>query len=394
MTDETRATRETRQKFLLEYRGVSKAFEQGREVVSSFDLRIAHGETVVFIGPSGCGKTTTLRMTNRLEELSEGSILLGGVDTATIDPTKLRRSMGYVIQGIGLFPHMTIWENIATVPRLKGSNRDELETIVGSCLELMELDYGEYAHKYPHELSGGQQQRVGVARALAGNPEVILMDEPFGALDPLVRESLQDELIRIKEQLSATIIFVTHDIHEAIKMGDRIVIMKDGRIVQVGDPLTLLANPANDFVRDFVGSKDVLAQFKYLKVADINTHDRPPCIAETDSFAAARKKLDRRMRRYEYTSMSDTDKSSLVCVCSPEGSLLGCIDVSLPFSDDTSADQCMKIFPDVTESSTAYEALAAMVANNITSVPVQGDDGRPIGVISMTLLHDYLWRAR
>ncbi|MDL2263223.1 ATP-binding cassette domain-containing protein [Synergistaceae bacterium OttesenSCG-928-I11] len=385
---------DARSKFLLEYRDVAKTFELGKDVVSDFNLRIGHGETVVFIGPSGCGKTTTLRMTNRLEELSSGNILFGGVDTATIDPTKLRRSMGYVIQGIGLFPHMTIWENIATVPRLKGANRDELENIVDSCLELMELDYKEYAHKYPHELSGGQQQRVGVARALAGNPEVILMDEPFGALDPIVRESLQDELIRIKDQLSATIIFVTHDIHEAIKMGDRIVIMKDGRIVQIGDPLTLLANPANDFVRDFVGSKDVLAQFKYLKVADVDTHDRPPRIAESDSFAAARKKFDRRMRRYEYNGMGDIDKSPLVCVCSGEGKLLGCIDVSKPFSDDTPADQCMKIFPDITENSTAYEALSAMIANNVTNLPVQGEGGKPIGAISMTSLHDYLWRAR
>lgn len=390
----TGENRSNHAKILLEYRNVTKTFEQGRNVVSDFNLRIGHGETVVFIGPSGCGKTTTLRMTNRLEELSGGNIFLDGVDTATIDPTKLRRSMGYVIQGIGLFPHMTIWENIATVPRLKGMNRDELENIVGSCLELMELDCGAYARKYPHELSGGQQQRVGVARALAGNPSVILMDEPFGALDPLVRESLQDELIRIKNQLSATIIFVTHDIHEAIKMGDRIVIMKDGRIVQVGDPLTLLANPADDFVRDFVGAKDVLAQFKYLKVADIDTHDRPPCVAESDSFAAARRKLDRRMRQYEYDGASDIDKSSLVCVCSPEGALLGCIDVSKPFSDDTPADQCMKIFPDITENSTAYEAFSAMVANNSASLPVQDGEGRPVGVISVTNLHDYLWRAR
>lgn len=379
---------------LLEYDGISKIFQDDKAVVSNFDLRIEHGETVVFIGPSGCGKTTTLRMTNRLEEPSGGTIRFNGVDTATVDPTKLRRSMGYVIQGIGLFPHMTIWENIATVPRLKGSDKDEIENIVDSCLELMELDYMEYAHKYPHELSGGQQQRVGVARALAGNPEVILMDEPFGALDPLVRESLQDELIRIKDQLSATIIFVTHDIHEAIKMGDRIVIMRAGEIVQVGDPLTLLANPANDFVRDFVGSKDVLAQFKYLKVADINTHDRPPCIEETETFSHARKKLDRRLRKYEYLGISDIDKSSLVCVTSKSGALLGCIDVSKPFSDDTPADQCMKIFPDITENSTAYEALSAMVANDITSVPVQGDESKPVGIISMTLLHDYLWRER
>jgi ABC-type proline/glycine betaine transport system ATPase subunit len=187
---------------------------------------------------------------------------------------------------------------------------------------------------------------------------------------------------------------VTHDIHEAIKMGDRIVIMKDGRIVQIGDPLTLLANPADDFVRDFVGSKDVLAQFKYLKAAEISAHDRPPCIGESKSFAAARKKFDRRTRQHEYAGMGDIDRSSLVCVCSPEGRLLGCIDASKPFSDDAPADQCMKIFPDITVNSTAYEALSTMVANNVTSLPIQDDDGRPVGVISMTLLHDYLWGTR
>lgn len=376
---------------LLEYKHLSKTFADNYEAVKEINLSIHHGETVVFIGPSGCGKTTTLRMTNRLEEPSSGQILLDGIDTMTMDPTKLRRSMGYVIQGIGLFPHMTIWENIATVPKLKGATKEELENVVDSCLELMELDKEQYAHKYPRELSGGQQQRVGVARALAGNPELILMDEPFGALDPLVRETLQDELIRIKDQLSATIIFVTHDIHEAIKMGDRIVLMKDGEIVQVGSPLDLLANPINDFVSDFVGAKDILARFRYLKVADINTHKRPPRIGTSELFSTARQKIERKFRLMEVADSTDSDASSLVCVLDGEGVLNGCIDASLPYSDDTPADECMQIFPDITENSTAYEALGAMVANNITSLPVLDEEGRPVGVISMSLLHNHLW---
>lgn len=372
-------------KVLLEYRGLTKKYAGKQEAVKNFNLSIEHGETVVFIGPSGCGKTTTLRMTNRLIEPTSGQILLSGVDTATIDPPHLRRSMGYVIQGIGLFPHMTIWENIATVPRLKGIKGEELTGVVESCLELMELPYGEYAHKYPRELSGGQQQRVGVARALAGNPDLILMDEPFGALDPLVRETLQDELMRIKEQLSATIVFVTHDIHEAIKMGDRIVIMRDGEIVQVGNPLSLLAKPVDDFVSDFVGAKDMLAQFRYLLVSDIETHERPPRISQEASFGSARRALAKRV---------PSNPSPLVCVLDEGGTLVGCVDTSVPYSDDTPVDECMRIFPDITEESTAYDALSGMVANNVTSIPVQDGQGRPIGVISLTSLHDYIWKLR
>ena len=203
---------------LLKYEDVSKRYADRFDAVKGMNFSIARGETIVLIGPSGCGKTTTLRMTNRLEEPTSGRILLNGVDTSEMDPTVLRRGMGYVIQGIGLFPHMSVWENIATVPKLKGVHRGDLDGIVERSMALMELDKKQYAGKYPHELSGGQQQRVGVARALAGNPEIILMDEPFGALDPLVRETLQGELLLIKERMSTTILFVTHDIHEAISL--------------------------------------------------------------------------------------------------------------------------------------------------------------------------------
>lgn len=369
---------------LLEYKNVGKCYAGQLEAVKNFSLKIAAGETVVFIGPSGCGKTTTLRMTNRLVEPTSGQITLAGVDTSTIDPTQLRRSMGYVIQGIGLFPHMTIWENIATVPRLKGIKGKELNGVVESCLELMELSHDEYAHKYPHELSGGQQQRVGVARALAGNPDLILMDEPFGALDPLVRETLQNELIRIKEQLSATIIFVTHDIHEAIKMGDRIVIMKEGETVQVGSPLTLLAKPANDFVSDFVGAKDMLAQFRYLLVSDIETHDIPPQIRLDSTVGAARRILGRH----------GAAASPLVCTVDESGTLIGCVDTSLPYENDRPAEECLMIFPDITEESTVYDALSAMVGNNTTCIPVQDGSGKPIGMISLGSMHDYIWKIR
>ena len=188
---------------LLKYEDVSKRYADRFDAVKGMNFSIARGETIVLIGPSGCGKTTTLRMTNRLEEPTSGRILLNGVDTSEMDPTVLRRGMGYVIQGIGLFPHMSVWENIATVPKLKGVHRGDLDGIVERSMALMELDKKQYAGKYPHELSGGQQQRVGVARALAGNPEIILMDEPFGALDPLVRETLQGELLLIKERIPA-----------------------------------------------------------------------------------------------------------------------------------------------------------------------------------------------
>jgi osmoprotectant transport system ATP-binding protein len=228
----------------------------GRRVVDGVTLTVANGEFCALVGPSGSGKSTTLKTINRLVPVSEGAIRIDGKDIAQANAEELRRSIGYVIQSIGLFPHWTVADNIATVPRLLGWPEDNRRRRVTELLDLLRLDPAEAA-KYPHQLSGGQQQRVGVARALAANPNILLMDEPFGALDPITRTALQTELAAIHRRLSKTILFVTHDIDEALRLADRVAIVDGGRLIQVGTPDEILSNPASDFVREFVGDPEL-----------------------------------------------------------------------------------------------------------------------------------------
>lgn len=239
--------------------GVSKIFPGApRPSVDNLDLVIEKGRTCVLIGPSGCGKTTTMRMVNRLIEPTSGRIVVGDEDVTKADPVALRRHIGYVIQQIGLFPHMTIAENVATVPKLLGWPAAKVNARVEEMLALVGLEPAQFLQRFPRHLSGGQRQRVGVARALAADPPVMLMDEPFGAVDPVVRGRLQDEFAAILRRLGKTVIFVTHDIDEAIRMGDVVAIMRDGKLVQYDTPDRLLAAPANEFVADFVGADAAL----------------------------------------------------------------------------------------------------------------------------------------
>ncbi|WP_093172709.1 ABC transporter ATP-binding protein [Sinosporangium album] len=238
---------------MITFDGVTKRYADGTVAVNDLHLEIPTGEITVLVGPSGCGKTTSLRMVNRMIDASEGKILLDGVDVQTIDPPTLRRGIGYVIQQAGLFPHRKIVDNVATVPYLLGWDKRKARTRAMELLERVGLDAG-LAERYPFQLSGGQQQRVGVARALAADPPVLLMDEPFSAVDPVVRADLQDELIRLQNELNKTIVFVTHDIDEAVKLGDRVAVLRvGGTLAQVDDPETMLARPADDFVREFLG---------------------------------------------------------------------------------------------------------------------------------------------
>ncbi|WP_018086102.1 ABC transporter ATP-binding protein [Desulfurispora thermophila] len=239
---------------MIELIEVTKIYK-GQQVpaVDRLSLKIERGETCIFVGPSGCGKSTTLRMINRMIEPTSGTILIDGRDVRQSDPDKLRMGIGYVIQQIGLLPHRTVAENIAIVPRLYGWPKEKISRRVDELLALVGLDPETTRHKYPAQLSGGQMQRVGVARAMAVDPPVMLMDEPFGAVDPVVRNYLQDEFLRLQRELKKTICFVTHDINEAIKMGDKIAIFNQGRLVQYGTPYEILTRPANDFVRDFIG---------------------------------------------------------------------------------------------------------------------------------------------
>lgn len=254
----------------------------GQYAVDGLSLTVNAGEICVLIGPSGCGKTTTMRMINRMVEPDSGRIEVGGRDVTKIDAVELRRSIGYVIQQVGLFPHMTIGENIATVPKLLGWDAPRIAKRVDELLALVHMEPGLYRDRYPRELSGGQKQRIGVARALAADPPVMLMDEPFGAIDPITRALLQDEFLRILRELGKTIVFVTHDIDEAIRMGSRIAILRAGKVVQYDTPERILAQPADAFVEAFVGSDRSLKRLALLTVSSYLEAGSPP--ADTPSL--------------------------------------------------------------------------------------------------------------
>jgi osmoprotectant transport system ATP-binding protein len=248
----------------VELRGVSKRYPGGALALDDLSLEVPAGAICALVGPSGGGKTTALKTVNRLVEPTSGQVLIDGTNALKEDPVALRRRIGYVIQQVGLFPHRTIAENVATVPELVGWERARVNARVTELLELVGLDPADYGPRYPAQLSGGERQRVGVARALAAEPPVMLMDEPFGAVDPIVRERLQDEFPRIHKRLGMTVLFVTHDIDEAIKMGDVVAVLKAGRLVQYARPADLLARPASDFVREFVGVERSLRRLELL----------------------------------------------------------------------------------------------------------------------------------
>ncbi|MBD7985376.1 betaine/proline/choline family ABC transporter ATP-binding protein [Sporosarcina sp. Sa2YVA2] len=254
---------------MLKFENVSKVYDDGFKAVDSISFEIPKGELLVLIGPSGSGKSTTMKMINRMVPHTSGTILIDGKDTNSYVASDLRRSIGYVIQQIGLFPHYTIEKNISIVPQLNGWSEEKTKARVLELMELVGLDPAIFATRYPKELSGGQQQRVGIARALASDPDVILMDEPFSALDPLTREQLQGELISLHKKLNKTIIFVTHDMDEALKMGDRIAIMKDGKLLQLDTPEKLLHEPAHGFVEEFIGKHRIIQNPELMPVIDI-----------------------------------------------------------------------------------------------------------------------------
>ncbi|WFR61500.1 ABC transporter ATP-binding protein [Paenibacillus amylolyticus] len=241
---------------MIQFENVSKQYPDGTTALRQVNLNINKGELFVMIGPSGCGKTTMLKMINRLIERTDGTVRINGRPIDEYNIHELRWNIGYVLQQIALFPHMTIAENIAVVPELRKWKSDQIKQRVHTLLDMVGLHGDTYSERKPAELSGGQQQRIGVLRALAADPEIVLMDEPFSALDPMSREKLQDDILDIQRQMKKTIVFVTHDIQEAMKLGDRICIMKDGEVLQVGTPEELIQQPANDFVREFVGSPE------------------------------------------------------------------------------------------------------------------------------------------
>lgn len=265
---------------MIRLENITKQYE-GSDVlaVAPLDLEIKRGEFVCLVGPSGCGKTTTLRMINRLVEPTSGTIWIDGEDVTHKDPNEMRRHIGYVIQQVGLLPHWTIEQNVGLVPSMLGWGKSRIADRVTELLELVGLEPEVFRKRYPKQLSGGQQQRVGVARALAADPPVMLMDEPFGAIDPITRERLQDEFLQLQERIRKTIVFVTHDIDEALKLADRVAIFADGsRLAQFATPFELLSNPADDFVRTFIGEGAAVRRLSLLKLSELDAQEQPSAI--------------------------------------------------------------------------------------------------------------------
>jgi len=360
---------------MIKFKAINKKYNDGHHVLKNLNLTINEGEITVLIGPSGCGKTTTMKLINRLITPSSGEILLQNENIANLDPIKLRRKIGYVIQNIGLFPHMTIAQNVAVVPRLLKWDKKEINAKVDELLNLVGLDPSIYRDRYPSELSGGQQQRVGVIRALAANPVLILMDEPFSALDPISREQLQDELVRLQQEIKTTIVFVTHDMDEAIKIADTIVIMKDGEIVQAGAPEQILRRPANDFVKHFIGPKRMQsAQARQEPTVDDVMADQPAVIHPSRGLAYAVKLMESR----KVDSLFVIDKNN---------KLLGSVSIYQildQYKDETKlVADVMKKAPHVVLSGTSLSAaLSLMNEHQLSNMPIVKHEHQFVGLIT------------
>jgi osmoprotectant transport system ATP-binding protein len=344
--------------------GVTKRYGD-KSAVEELSLEIGEGEVCVLIGPSGCGKTTTLRMINRLIEPTSGRIEIDGEDTAALSPEQLRRGLGYVIQSVGLFPHLTVEANIGVVPRLLGWSAERIHERARELLGLVGLDPDEYLGKHPSELSGGEAQRVGVARALAADPPILLMDEPFGAVDPLNRERLQGEFARIQRELGKTVVLVTHDIDEAIRLADRIAIMRAGRLMQYDTPEEILERPANKFVHDFVGSDRALKRLVRMPVADA---------MQTDPAAVPLSRLG--------TAASEASTGRYVYLTDDDGRLAGWVDLRDLRSGMSVDDAVTRIDlgeEAVKPDASLKEALSRMLGAGVKHVPVVDDDGMLVG---------------
>ncbi len=357
---------------MIRLENLTKRFPgQRANAVDSLTLDIPAGEIVILVGPSGCGKTTTLRLINRLIEPTSGKIFLEGEDVTSVNPDRLRRRMGYVIQQVGLFPHETIAENIATVPRLLGWDRKRISRRIDELIEMVGMDPSDYRNRYPKELSGGQRQRVGVARALAADPPVILMDEPFSAIDPITRKRLQNEFLQLQAEIQKTIVFVTHDIDEAIKMGDRIAILAEGStIAQYDDPETILTAPASRFVEDFIGSGASLKRLNLTRVADVELAHWP--VAEVSSDRA-------RLRE----ALLRSDKGSVLLLDADRRPRQWVNAIDLERTDTPLGEAGTEPLAQVDPQSTLHDALNEMLTSYHGAAIVVDADGTYLGVIEI-----------
>ena len=365
---------------MIRLEAVTKRYGDGTVAVDSLDLEVLEGDLCCLVGPSGSGKTTTMRMINRLIEPTSGRIFLDGDDVTHADPVELRRRMGYVIQQVGLFPHLTIADNVGTVPRLLGWDKARIRARTAELLELVGLEPARFAKRYPAELSGGQRQRAGVARALAADPPVLLMDEPFGAIDPITRDRLQGEFHRLQQELGKTVVFVTHDIEEAVRLGSRIAVLAEGgRLEQYDTPAQILGSPATPFVAEFVGADRGL---KRLTVTAIDTGDldRPPLVGPDDTMASARAVLaDARV--------------PWAVVIDGNGSLRGWVGEKDLFGDGLVGDRTHRMEAWVPSDATLKQAFAEMLQHDAGWVAVLDRDGTYVGVLTPDLLHAALRRS-
>jgi osmoprotectant transport system ATP-binding protein len=366
---------------LLEFKNVTKRYGAGRPAVDHLNLKINKGEFVCFIGPSGCGKTTTMKMVNRLHEATEGQIIVNGKDIRKQDPVELRRSIGYVIQQIGLMPHMTVKENIVLVGTLLKWPKSKKDERAKELIKLVNLPES-YLDKYPHELSGGQQQRIGVLRALAADPPLILMDEPFGALDPITRDSLQEEFKKLQKDLDKTIVFVTHDMDEALKLADRMVIMKDGKIVQTGTPNEIMRSPANAFVEDFIGKDRLIQGRANVTTVEQVMNKHAVTVDENETL------------RNAISLMRDKRVDSLLAV-NQDNVLTGYIDVEMIdsfYKKALTVKEAMEtdVFT-VQEHSLLRDTIHKMLRRGAKYVPVVNDQHQVAGIVTRTSLADIVY---
>ncbi|WP_432090703.1 ABC transporter ATP-binding protein [Streptomyces sp. NRRL F-5630] len=371
---------------MIRFEHVSKRYEDGTTAVDDLSFEVTAGELVTLVGPSGCGKTTTMKMVNRLIEPTDGHIFLDGEDISGIDPVELRRRIGYVIQQVGLFPHKSILDNTATVPHLLGWKKAKARARAAELLDLVGLDPSVYGDRYPEQLSGGQRQRVGVARALAADPPVLLMDEPFGAVDPVVRERLQSEFLRLQAAVHKTVLFVTHDIEEAVRLGDRMAVYGAGRIEQFDTPSTVLGAPATGYVADFVGADRGL---KRLSVTPIEPGDleQPPVVRLDDPLAAVSARLRAEDARW-------------AVVLDEAGALRGWIGGTGDEADaapetGTVADRVRRMEAWLPVGATLKQAFATMLQHDAGWIAVTDPDegDRFLGVLTPARLHEALRRS-
>ncbi|MDT8903201.1 ABC transporter ATP-binding protein [Anaeroselena agilis] len=365
---------------MIRFESVTKTYDNGHKALDGISLTVNKGELLAIIGPSGCGKTTTMKMVNRLVEPTGGRIFIGDKDIGTLDPVELRRNIGYVIQSIGLLPHMTIADNVALVPKLKRWDKDRYLGRVAELLRMVHLDPDVYGSRYPNQLSGGQQQRIGVIRALAADPDIILMDEPFSALDPISREQLQDELVQLQETVRKTIVFVTHDIDEAIKIADRICIMKEGRIVQIASPEQILRHPANEFVRGFIGEDRLQRPEALPAIRDVMVR---PITARPNKGLA------------EAIAQMRKQRVDTLLVVNNDNVLLGKVsvwDIHSHYQDESLhlQDMLRSDVARVNVSQPLAEAVQIISREGIAYLPVVGDAGELLGVITRASLVDVM----